>query len=82
MKKNIVIRIKDDFDARPIANLVQTATGFVSQTYLEVGEKRVNIKSIMGMMSLALTDGDTVVLDVNGEDETEALEALEKFMTE
>ena len=82
MRKNIVIRIKSEPEARSIANLVQAATGFASQIYLEAGEKRVNAKSIMGMMSLALTDGDDVVLDVQGEDETEAVAALEKILTE
>ena len=81
MKKSVVIRMEGEIEARPIANLVQTATGYASQTYLEVGERRVNIKSIMGMMGLAIMDGDTVVLDVQGEDEDEALAALEKFLT-
>lgn len=81
MKKSVVIRMGGELEARPIANLVQTATRYVSQTYLEVGEKRVNIKSIMGMMGMAIMDGDTVVLDVQGEDEAEALTALEKFLT-
>ena len=82
MKKSVVIRMKDELEARPIANLVQAATGYVSQTYLEVGDKRVNVKSIMGMMSLALMDGDTVVLDVQGEDEDEAFIALKKLLAE
>ena len=81
MKKSVVIRMGGEFEARPIANLVQTATRYVSQTYLEVGDMRVNIKSIMGMMSLAVTDGDTVVLDVQGEDEDEAFAVLEEFLT-
>ena len=77
-----MIRMKSGLEARLIANLVQAATGFTSQTYLEAGEKRVNVKSIMGMMSLALMDGDAVALDVQGEDEAEALDALEKILTE
>ncbi len=82
MKKSVVIRMQGEFEARPIANLVQVANQYSSQVYLEVDGKRVNAKSIMGMMSLALMNGDTVVLDVQGEDEEEAVAGLEKFLAE
>ncbi|MCI5872485.1 MAG: HPr family phosphocarrier protein [Clostridiales bacterium] len=82
MKKSVVIRMQGEFEARPIANLVQEANKYTSQIYLEVDEKRVNAKSIMGMMSLALMNGDTVVLDVQGEDEEAAIAGLEKFLAE
>lgn len=82
MKKSVVIRMQGEFEARPIANLVQVANKYVSRIYLQVDEKRVNAKSIMGMMSLALMNGDTVILDVEGEDEDEAVAGLEKFLTE
>ena len=82
MKKSVVIRMQGEFEARPIANLVQVANKYASRIYLEMDEKRVNAKSIMGMMSLALMNGDTVVLDVEGEDEAEAIAGLEKFLTE
>lgn len=82
MKKSVVIRMQGEFEARPIANLVQVANKYVSRIYLEVDEKRVNAKSIMGMMTLALINGDTVVLDAEGEDEEAAIAGLEKFLTE
>lgn len=82
MKKSVVIQMQGDLEARPIANLVQIANKYSSQIYLEIEEKRVNAKSIMGMMSLALMNGESVVLDVEGDDETEAVMALEKFLTE
>lgn len=82
MKKSVVVQMKTELEARPIANLVQIANKYSSQIYLEVEEKRVNAKSIMGMMSLAVMNGETVVLDVQGEDEEEAASALEKFLTE
>lgn len=74
--------MQGEFEARPIANLVQVANKYNSQVYLEVEGKRVNAKSIMGMMSLALMNGDTVVLDVQGEDEEDAIAGLEKFLSE
>lgn len=69
-------------EARPIANLVQMANKYASRIYLEMGEARVNAKSIMGMMGLALMNGETVVVDAEGEDEEEAVRALAKFLGE
>lgn len=82
MKKSVVVQMQTDLEARPIANLVQISNKYSSQIYLEIEEKRVNAKSIMGMMSLAVMNGETVVLDVEGEDEEEAIVALENFLTE
>ena len=52
MKKSVVVKMQQDFEARPIANLVQVANRYESKIYLEHGDSRVNAKSIMGMMSL------------------------------
>ncbi|MBO5070526.1 MAG: HPr family phosphocarrier protein [Roseburia sp.] len=82
MKKCVVVQMKANFEARPIANLVQVANHYASRIYLEMDQKRVNAKSIMGMMSLALVNGEEVVLDAEGEDEAEAIAALEKFLSE
>lgn len=80
MRKNVTVEMEEGLEARPIALLVQTANQFSSKVYLEIGEKRVNAKSIMGVMSLALLNGENVVLDAEGEDETEAVAALEAFL--
>jgi catabolite repression HPr-like protein len=81
MKKNVMVQMSTEFEARPIAHLVQIANGYDSRIYLELGKARVNAKSIMGVMGLALVNGEQVVLDAEGEDETEAVEALEKFLS-
>jgi len=58
MKKGVVVNMQNDLEARPIALLVQKANQFSSQIYMESGDnKRVNVKSIMGMMSMALLRG-------------------------
>lgn len=80
MRKNVTVEMEEGLEARPIALLVQTANQFSSKIYLEIGEKRVNAKSIMGVMSLALLNGEGVVLDAEGEDEAEAVAALEAFL--
>ena len=64
MKKGVVVNMQNDLEARPIALLVQKANQFSSQIYMESGDnKRVNVKSIMGMMSMALLNGEEVVID-------------------
>lgn len=82
MKRSVVVRMHEELEARPIANLVQVANKYASKIYLQMGEARVNAKSIMGMMSLALMNGETVVIEAEGEDEEEAINALARFLGE
>lgn len=55
IKKPITIHLSTGLEARPVAQLVQVASQFNSEIYVEVGKKKVNAKSIMGMMTLDLT---------------------------
>lgn len=82
MKKcEVVVNVKDDRDARPIAFLVQTASQFDSKIYIDCEDKHVNAKSIMGMMTLTLTNGTEAVISAEGTDENEALAKLQEFLT-
>ena len=80
MKKSVVVKMQQDFEARPIANLVQVANRYESKIYLEHGDSRVNAKSIMGMMSLALLNGEEILVDAEGADEAEAVAAFEDLL--
>ena len=80
MKKSVVVKMQQDFEARPIANLVQVANRYESKIYLEHGDSRVNAKSIMGMMSLALLNGEEILVDAEGADEAEAVAAIEEYL--
>ena len=62
--------------ARASAQLTQLASRFKSQVFLSRSGRRVNAKSIMGVMMLAAAKGATVTLEIEGEDEGEAMEAL------
>jgi len=68
-------------ESTPIAHLVQLANQFSSSIYFEMDTKKVNAKSIMGMMSLVLTAGDVVTIDAEGEDDAKAVDEIEKFLT-
>jgi len=81
INKEITIRLENGLEARPVAMLVQVASKYDSSVYLEAGEKRVNAKSIMGMMSLGLDTGEKVNVIVDGADEAAALEDIEKYLS-
>ena len=81
ISKNITINIPNDSDARPVALLVQVASEFESSVYVEVQDKKINAKSIMGMMSLGITDGEEVTIITKGADEAAAMEKIEAYLT-
>ena len=81
IKKPITIHLSTGLEARPVAQLVQVASQFNSEIYVEIGKKRVNAKSIMGMMTLGLSAGESVVVSAEGEDEAEAIENIEKYLS-
>ena len=71
-KRSIKVRLEDGLDARPVALLVQEASKYESNIYIEVDDKRINAKSIMGMMSLGAAEGA---------DEQTAVDNIEKFLS-
>ena len=81
MKKKVRIALAGNLEARPIAMLVQTASRFDSSVYLSIDGKRVNAKSIMGMMSLTLKAGDEVEVEAEGPDEAEAVSEIEAYLS-
>ena len=82
IKKSMTIQLQSGLEARPVALLVQVASQFRSEIYLEVGnQKRVNAKSIMGMMTMALKTGETMVVEAIGADEAAAIEGIEKYIS-
>ena len=81
IKQEITIQIPDGLEARPVYLLVQVASQYGSEIYVDSDNKTVNAKSIMGMMTLGLYAGETVTVSANGEDEEEALANIEKFLS-
>ncbi len=62
--------------ARPSARITQVATGFSSEVWMTRKGRRINAKSIMGVMMLAAGKGSTLLIETDGDDEEEALAAL------
>lgn len=82
IKKEVTINCADGLEARPIAMLVQKASQFSSRVYIEVDTKKINAKSIMGMMSLNVFAGDEVVVVTEGEDEEAAAKEIELYLSQ
>ncbi len=80
ISKKMTINIPNGLEARPVALLVQVASRYDSSVYVECENKRVNAKSIMGMMSLALPTGTSVTITVDGPDEQTAMEGIEAYL--
>jgi catabolite repression HPr-like protein len=81
IKKTVKIQLKNGLEARPVAVLVQIASQHESSVYIESKAKKVNAKSIMGMMSLGLDSGEEVTVIADGKDEDEAVENIEKYLS-
>lgn len=81
-KRNVEIKLENGLEARPVALLVQTASQFDSSIYIESDNKKVNAKSIMGMMTLVLTAGEVVTVTADGKDEEEAATAIENYLSD
>ena len=79
-KKIITVELPDGLEARPAAMLVQVASQYDSRIYLESGSKRVNAKSIMGMMTLGLIAGQSITVEADGADEDQAVSEIEKYL--
>ena len=79
--KEIRIGLSSGLEARPAAMLVQVASQYESSIYVESEEKRVNAKSIMGMMTLDLPVGEQVVVTADGADEEKAINDIEKYLS-
>lgn len=75
----VVVRQEKGLDGRPIALLVQEASQYASKVYIKVEDKSINAKSIMGMMSLRLSEGEEVTIFTEGEDEEKAAEGIKTF---
>lgn len=80
-RKPIKIQIPTGLEARPVALLVQVASQYESDIYVENGDKKVNAKSIMGMMTLGLAAGEEVIVSATGTDEQEAISNIEKYLS-
>lgn len=77
---NVVVQLPKKPDEHPIAMLVQIASRFESRIYMADGPRKVNAKSIMGMMALGLNNGQALVISADGADEDAALNSIAEYL--
>ncbi|MFR1833854.1 MAG: HPr family phosphocarrier protein [Lachnospiraceae bacterium] len=82
IRKTITVQLTAGLEARPIAMLVQVASQYDSKIYVETGTKRVNAKSIMGMMTLGISVGEEVTVTADGADEEKAIAEIEAYLSD
>ena len=81
IKKSMTIQLQSGLEARPVALLVQVASQHDCSIYVEADNKKVNAKSIMGMMTLGLAPGEQVTVSADGVDEEEAIRNIEQYLS-
>ncbi|MBE5933438.1 MAG: HPr family phosphocarrier protein [Lachnospiraceae bacterium] len=80
ISKEVVVNLPADAEARPVAVLVQLASKYESKVYIVAKDKKINAKSIMGMMSLGFGQGDTLTIQAEGSDAAEAVEEMANYI--
>jgi phosphocarrier protein len=82
LKQDVLIINKLGLHARASAKLTQLASSFGCEVMMSRNNRRVNAKSIMGVMMLAAAKGTTISIETNGEDEAEAMQAILKLIND
>ena len=79
-KKEVKIQLENGLEARPVAMLVQLASQFESEIHIASDNRQVNAKSIMGMMTLGLSNDEKVTVQAEGADEEKAVESISQYL--
>jgi len=79
MQKTYKVTNEDGIHARPATSLVNTASKFKSEVFAEANNRKVTMKSILGVLSFGLEPGDLVTFIAEGEDASDVLEALDEI---
>lgn len=78
--RDMMVNVKDGLNVGTVALFIQEASQFDSSIYLEYGSKKVNAKSIMGMMTLNIAAGENILVTADGNDECAAISGIEKYL--
>jgi catabolite repression HPr-like protein len=78
--KTVTVNLSKEAEARPVAMIVQIASQFESRVFILDKDKKINAKSIMGMMSLDIGNGSELVVSAEGEDDEAAVSAVADYI--
>ena len=80
ISETVCVNLAGDVEARPVAVLVQKASQFESKVFIQSGDKKINAKSIMGMMSLGLNQDEEITVCAEGADEQDAVSDIVAYL--
>ena len=78
--KEVIVRCESGLHNKQATYFVQMANEFDSNIYVELGQRRMNAKSLLGIMSMGIVTGAVVTLGATGPDEEAAVNSLEEFL--
>ena len=81
IEKTVVVSMMGEAEERPVAVLVQIASQYESQIHLVSDDKKINAKSIMGMMSMGFTEGQEITIIADGKDAEAAVNEIADYLT-
>ena len=81
LERTVKVAMTGGTEERPVAVLVQIASQYESQIHLVSDDKKINAKSIMGMMSMGFTEGQEITVIADGKDEAAAVKEISEYLT-
>ena len=81
LESTVKVAMTGGTEERPVAVLVQIASQYESQIHLVSDDKKINAKSIMGMMSMGFTEGQEITVIADGKDEAAAVKEISEYLT-
>ena len=81
LERTVKVTMTEGTEERPVAVLVQIASQYESQIHLVSDDKKINAKSIMGMMSMGFTEGQEITVIADGTDEAAAVKEISEYLT-
>lgn len=82
LKSNIKVGNKSGLHARMITSFVKKVSRYKSQIFISKGSAKINAKSIMGLCSIGISEGDILEIEISGVDEEAAMEEIIKYIKE
>lgn len=80
IRKTFVLKNEQGLHSRAAAQFVKTTSKYDSDIFIEKGSYKLNAKSIMGILSFGISPGEEITISVDGKDEEEAMDDIEKLL--
>lgn len=79
-KKEVIVNNVSGLESKPAALFIQKASNFKASIWVEKGERKANAKSLLGLLSLGVGNGNKITIIAEGDDELQAISELENYL--